>query len=251
MKDEASKRGYDLLIGVSGNSTPAERRLLTMMENRIVDAAVLLGTRMSAPELNSYNQNYNIALACERIPGANVLTVTVDDEAAAYAAVDMIVKKGHRKVGLLTAAGTAVSALDRRKGYEAALSDNDITYREEYIYMGSYDYDSGVAAYRYFSRLIDPPTAIFCISDLLAAAVQKSYAVETSKSLRGGQYFKLCGFDNIPLSGLLTPGLTTISQPAYEIGSTVIEKLIEKKSDPTADCEHIKLPFSIIERESL
>jgi LacI family transcriptional regulator/LacI family repressor for deo operon, udp, cdd, tsx, nupC, and nupG len=251
MQDEASRQGYDLLIGCSGDNMAAERRLLSMMENKIVDATVLLGTHMSADDLSGYNEKYNIALACERIPDAEVLTVTVDDEAAAYTAVDLIIKKGHKKIGLLTAAGTAVSALDRRQGYETALSDNGITYREEYIYMGTYDFSSGEKAYRYFSQLIDPPTAIFCISDLLAAAVIKGYAAQAAKSLSGGRYFKVCGFDNIAFSGLLTPGLTTVAQPAYEIGQTVIAKLIEKKIDPKANTEHIKMPFEIIERESL
>jgi LacI family transcriptional regulator/LacI family repressor for deo operon, udp, cdd, tsx, nupC, and nupG len=251
MQDEVSKRGYDLLIGCSGGSNAVERRLLSMMENRIVDAAVLLGSHMPLNELSAYNEKYNIALACERIPGADVLTVTVDDEAAAFAAVDLIIKKGHKKIGLLTAAGSAVSALDRRKGYEAALAQNGITYREEYIYMGSYDFESGIDAYRYFSKLIDPPTAIFCISDLLAAAVIKSYAAGAAKSGTSGNYFKVCGFDNIAFSELLTPGLTTVGQPAYEMGQTVIARLIDKKGDPKSDTEHIKMPFNIIERESL
>ncbi|MDR0903540.1 MAG: LacI family transcriptional regulator [Ruminococcus sp.] len=248
MQDAAASHGYDLLIGVSGDSTAAERRLLSMLENKIVDAAVLLGTKMTPAELNTYAANFNLALACERIPGADVLTVTVDDEEAAYAAVSLIIKKGHRKIGLVTAAGTAVSAVDRKNGYEKALSDAEITYREEYVFMGSYAYESGTAAYRYFARLIDPPTAIFCISDLLAAAILKSYTIDNA---RGGQYFKVMGFDDIQLSGMITPGITTVSQPSYDIGHTVIEKLISRRSENSVNTKHIKLPFRIIERESL
>jgi LacI family transcriptional regulator/LacI family repressor for deo operon, udp, cdd, tsx, nupC, and nupG len=248
MQDAASKRGYDLLIGVSGDNTASERRLLCLLENKIVDAAVLLGTKMTPSELKNYTTDFNIALACERIPGADILTVTVDDEEAAYAAVSLIVKKGHRKIGLVTAAGTAISAVDRKVGYERALADAEITYREEYVYMGSYAYESGTAAYRYFSRLIDPPTAIFCISDLLAAAILKSYTLDNA---RGGQYFKVCGFDNIHLAGMITPGITTVAQPSYEIGHTVIEQLINRRSENNVKSKHIKLPFKIIERESL
>ncbi|MDR0974105.1 MAG: LacI family transcriptional regulator [Ruminococcus sp.] len=249
MQDAASSRGYELIVGTSGNDTAKEQRLLSMLENRIVDAAVLLGSCMSPAEVTSYAEKYSIALACERIPGAEVLTVTVDDEVAALEAVRLIISKGHRKIGLVTAAGTAVSAVDRRIGYEKALLEAEITYREEYVYMGTYSFDSGVDAYKYFSKLIDPPSAIFCISDLLAAAILKSYASDT----RNGHYFKVMGFDNIQLAELITPGLTTVSQPSYDIGYTVIEKVISRQSDKTNDShnKHIKLPFKIIERESL
>jgi LacI family transcriptional regulator/LacI family repressor for deo operon, udp, cdd, tsx, nupC, and nupG len=249
MQDAAAAKGYDLIIGCSGDDPATERRLLSMLENKIVDAAVLLGTKMTPAELEGYTANFNLALACERVPGADILTVTVDDEEAAYAAVSLMIKKGHRKIGLVTAAGTAVSAVDRRNGYEKALEDAEITYREEYVFMGSYEYESGTAAYRYFARLIDPPTALFCISDLLSAAILKSYALDNA---RGGHYFKVMGFDDIQLAGMITPGLTTVRQPSFDIGHTVIEMLIRRQTEKSGfENNHIKLPYKIVERESL
>jgi LacI family transcriptional regulator/LacI family repressor for deo operon, udp, cdd, tsx, nupC, and nupG len=248
MQDTAEKMGYDLLIGCSGDHADSEKRLLSMLSNKIADAAVLLGTRLTPEEISAYNKQYNIALACERIPGADVLTVTVDDEAAAFAATELIISKGHKNIGLLTASGPAISAVDRRNGYENALKKHGLTYRDEYVYMSSYQYEDGVKAYYYFSRMIDPPTAIFCVSDLLAAAIMKTYAEESSS---GGRFFSVMGFDNIQLAELLTPGLSTVGQPSYEIGRTVINELIAKKSDPAAKTDHIKLPYTIFERGSL
>jgi LacI family transcriptional regulator/LacI family repressor for deo operon, udp, cdd, tsx, nupC, and nupG len=248
MQEAAGKQGYDLLIGCTGDSAESEKRLLAMLSNRVADAAVLLGSRLSAEEISSYNKQYNIALACERVPGADVLTVTVDDEAAAYAATELIIKAGHKNIGLLTASGPAISAVDRQNGYESALKKHGITYREEYVYMSSYQYEDGVKAYYYFSKMIDPPTAIFCVSDLLAAAIMKTYAEE---SQAGGRFFSVVGFDNIQLAELITPGLTTVGQPSHELGKTVINELIAKKADPAAKTNHIKMPFKIYERESL
>jgi LacI family transcriptional regulator/LacI family repressor for deo operon, udp, cdd, tsx, nupC, and nupG len=225
MEEAAAKAGCDLLIGYSAESVESEKRLLSMLSNKIADAAVLLGTRLTAAELTAYNKKYNIALACERVPGAEVLTVTVDDEAAAFAATELIIGAGHKNIGLLTASGHAVSAVDRRNGYESALRKHGLTYRDEYVYMSSYQYEDGVKAYYYFSQMIDPPTAVFCVSDLLAAAIMKTYAAEAQN---GGRFFSVVGFDNIQLASLLTPGLTTVGQPSVELGRTVINELIAK-----------------------
>jgi LacI family transcriptional regulator/LacI family repressor for deo operon, udp, cdd, tsx, nupC, and nupG len=252
MQDAAIKSGYDLLIGCSAGSIDTEKRLLSMLRNKVVDAAVLLGTKLSAADLNLYNEHYNIALACERIRGADVLTVTVDDEAAAFAATELIIGKGHKNIGLITAAGSALSAIDRREGFEKALRRHGLIFREENVFMSSYKYEDGVKAYHYFSKLIDPPTAIFCVSDLLAAAVIKSFSAEAKSGTgKSARFFSVVGFDNIQMASMLTPGLTTVGQPSYDIGKTVVTELINKKNEPNGVKKHIKLPFSIIERESL
>ena len=108
------------------------------------------------------------ALCCEGVKGANVLTVAVDDEQAAFDAVAALIKKGHKRIGFIGTNSSAISSTARENGYIRALKEYGIEIKNEYIYKESYDYDCGGRAFEYFNALAEKPTAIFAVSDLLA-----------------------------------------------------------------------------------
>ncbi len=248
MQNAASEYGYDILLSTSNSNYALEMRLLNMLFNRTADAAILLGTQLDAKALMDLSGKYPIALCCERSEGADVLTVSVDDEGGAYAAVDYMIKCGHKKIGMISTNGAAASSLDRENGYKRALLENGIPFREEYIYKGTYDFSHGALGFEYFRGLPDPPHAVFCISDILAAGVVKK---ALSEGYNVGEDISVCGFDNILLSGMYTPGITTVEQPCYEIGRTVVEELISNINNNSKIRKKIRLPYKLIERETV
>lgn len=248
MQTAASDYGYDILLSTSNSTYEAEMRLLNMLFNRTADAAILLGTRLDSATLADLNRKHYIALCCERAEGADVLTVTVDDEGGAYEAVRHIIGCGHKKIGMVSTNVSALSSIDREKGYKQALADNGIAFRDEYICRGTYDFADGERAFEYFAGLSEPPTAIFCISDILAVGVIKR---ALSEGYRVGEDISVCGFDNVLLSGMYTPGITTVEQPCYDIGRTVVEELISNINGRVRSNKRIKLPYRLIERESV
>lgn len=96
MQEYAGQVGYDIITAVSYSTSTAETRQMNMLFNRTVDGVILLGTQYDADSLNKLAENYNVALCCEGVEGANVLTVAVDDEQAAFDAVAALIKKGHK-----------------------------------------------------------------------------------------------------------------------------------------------------------
>ncbi len=248
MQNAALERGYDILIAVTNSDYNVETRMLGMLFNRTADAAVLMGTQLDAAYLNELNGKFYIGLCCERVSGAEVLTVTVDDEGGAYAAVKNFISCGHSRIAIVSTDGNALSSKDRESGYMLALKDSGIPIRNEYIYRGSYDSSDGAKAVDYFTGLSEPPTAVFCISDLLAAGAAKR---AVTLGLKIGEDISLCGFDNIQISGVYSPGITTIGQPCYEIGSTVIRKLISNMNCGSRDSRRIMLDYELIQRESV
>ena len=248
MQTAASDYGYDILLSTSNSTYSIEMRLLNMVFNRTVDAAILLGTQLDVTTLTELNKKHYIALCCERVEGADVLTVTVDDEGGAYTAVSNIIKNGHKNIGIVSTNVNALSSFDREHGYKRALAENEIEFDEKYIYRGSYDFQHGAVAFDYFQSLPEPPTAIFCISDILAVSVVKQ---ALRKGYKIGEDISVCGFDNILLSGMYTPGITTIEQPCYEIGRTVVEELIKNIQSEQKSNKQIKLPYKLVERESV
>lgn len=248
MQHEAAENGYDILLSTSNSDPVIEMRMLNMLFNRTADAAVLLGTRIDADTLNELNEKYYIALCCERVEGAKVLTVTVDDVSGAYASVNNLISLGHRRIAMISTEGTALSSKDREKGYIKALTEHGIPVNENYIYRGTYDPENGGIAFEKFMSLPEPPTAIFCISDLLAAGTIKKAVADGYKV---GQDISVCGFDNIRLSRLYNPGITTVEQPCYEIGRTVVDELIRNIDSSVKSDRHIMLDYKLVSRESV
>lgn len=224
MQIEALDHGYDIFMSTTNSYGPHEERLLGMLKNRTVDAAVLMGTVLDDKTLNELDDQYCIALCCEPRQGADILTVMIDNEKAAYDAVKYLVSIGHKRIGMVSTEGRAPSSVERENGYMRALKDSGIAFDERLIYRGSYDYTSGMKALEYFSRMENRPTAVFAVSDFLAAGVIKK---GTELGLNIGREFSVIGFDNISMTEMYTPSITTVEQPCFEIGRMVARLVIE------------------------
>ena len=247
MQIKAAELGYDILMSTSNSDEATELRLLNMLYNRTVDAVILLGTRLNAALLNELNEKYCITLCCERIPDSELVTVTVNDEQAAYEAVTCLIKKGHHKIGMISTQGSALSSVDREAGYRRALSDNGIEFREDYIYRGSYDFRDGSFAIEQFLKLEDVPTAVFAVSDLLAAgAINKAL----KRGINVGGDFSVIGFDNLYLCEMVMPSISTVEQSCYLIGSTAVEKTIANIGTTKKFKGHFYIDHKLILRQS-
>lgn len=247
MQVKAAELGYDILISTSNSNETTEQHLLNMLYNRTVDAVILLGTRLSAETLSDLNNKYCVTLCCERVENADLVTVTVDDCAAAFDAVTCLIKKGHRNIGMISTQGNALSSKDREKGYRDALEYNGIEIREDYIYRGSYDYRDGGYAVEQFMKLDKKPTAIFAVSDMLAAgAVNKAIKL----GLNVGSEFSIIGFDNLFLCEIVRPSISTIEQSCYLIGSTAVEKTIANLATPHKYSGRFIIDHKLILRQS-
>ena len=224
MQVEALNYGYDVFMSTTNSYRPHEERLLGMLRNRTVDAAVLMGTVLDDAVLKELSEQYCIALCCEPRENSDVLTVTIDNEKAAYDAVSYLISIGHRKIGMVSTEGRAPSSVEREAGYIRALKEHNIEFDEKYIFRDSYDYTSGMKATEYFMRMENKPTAVFAVSDFLAAGVIKK---GTETGINIGREFSVIGFDNISTTEMYTPSITTIEQPCFDIGKTVAKLVIE------------------------
>lgn len=247
MEVAAFSQGYDVLIATTHDDPNHEMHLLGMLFSRAVDGAVLLGPKLDAATINSLGEKHNIAMCLECLDNCNVLTVTIDNVKAGRDAVNYLIRKGHKKIGLITTLQRSQSSIDREIGYKLALKDNGIPYNEDYVYFGGYETEQGMRGCEYLMNLPSPPTAIFSISDIIAIGAM-NYAL--SKGYRIGKDLIFMGFDNIQYSHMFVPHLSTVEQPCYAQGKLVIEKLIENMKATNPDHNLYKLPHSLVLRES-
>ena len=247
MEEAAAAQGYDVLIAATHDSPEHEMHLLGLLFAHSVDGAVLLGAKQKAEVISKLAENHNIALCLERMEGCKALTVTIDNVQAGKDAVNCLIEKGHRRIGLISTTTRSQSSVDREKGYRQALEEHGIEYDEGLVYFGDYDCGSGTEGCRTLLELEEPPTAIFSISDTIAVGAMK-YAM--SKGLVIGKDIMFIGFDNIALSGIFEPQLSTVEQPCYAQGKMVVEKLISNIKGESQDRGLYMIPHRLVLRES-
>lgn len=247
MEETASAKGYDVLIATTRDDPKHELHLLGMLFSRSVDGAVLLGPKLDAETISSLAKNHNIAMCLERLENCNVLTVTIDNVKAGKDAVNYLIAKGRKRIGLITTELRSQSSIDRELGYREALKENGIEYDESLVYYGTYEAESGTKGCEYLLSLDNPPDAIFSISDMIAIGAM-NYAL--SKNIDIGKDLLFFGFDDILYSHIFVPHLSTVQQPCFLQGKLVVEKLIENMKAETPDMSLYKLPHSLILRET-
>ena len=110
-----------------------------------------------------------------------------------------------------------------------------------------YTFQAGVSAAKKLMRIKDPPTAIFAISDELAAGVVK---VLNEKGMRPGNDVDVFGFDNTSLAKMITPSLSTVSQPRRQMGEQAMTLLLEKITNKNTGNRLVILPHQLVLRET-
>lgn len=247
MQDAAYAQGYDILIATTRNNPEHEMHLLGMLFSRAVDGAVLLAPRLDSKTICDLSRRYKMAICLERLDINDMLCVTIDNERAGYDATKYLIGKGRKRIGLITTSVRSQSSVDRENGYVRALQDSGIEIDNDLIYYGDYEPETGTKACEQFMTLDNPPDAIFSISDTISIGAM-AYAVQHGITV--GKDVLFFGFDNIAYSHMFIPRLSTVEQPCYLQGKTVIDKLISNIKSEEQDTSTYMLPHSLILRES-
>lgn len=247
MEETAMSKGYDVLIATTRDDPKHEMHLLGMLFSHSVDGAVLLGPKLDAKTISGLAENHNLAMCLERLEGCKALTVTINNVQAGRDAVNYLINKGRRRIGLITTNQRAQSSIDREIGYKQALEENGIPFDPSLIYYGTYAAESGTRGCKELMSLENKPDAIFAISDMLAIGAM-NYAL--SAGIEIGKEVMFFGFDDIQYSHIFIPHLSTVRQPCFMQGKLVIEKLIDNMKAENPDRSLYMLPHSLILRET-
>jgi LacI family transcriptional regulator len=151
-------------------------------------------------------------------------SIQVNNVQAAREVCEYLIQKGHKKIATITGPDDSTTAVDRLEGYYQALKHNNIEIREDLIIHGNFEFDSG---YKAIDRILDREkdiTAIFAQNDMMAIGAMKAL---NEKGLRVPDDIAIIGFDNIPLSSYVTPVLSTVTVPVYELGRTSMKILAD------------------------
>ena len=206
-----------------------DANLRMLLEGQIV-GLVLIGDSVPEKALKAFvKQRARIpVIAIERdyhIPQVSCLLV--DSEQGAYTATRHLVERGCSRIAMITGPTTGAGSatfgrVQRYDGYCRALAESGREVDPSLVVEGTFRYESGREAMRQLLALADPPNAVFAANDMMALGAM---SVVREAGLRVPDDVALVGFDNVPMTGLMTPGLTTMAMPMSELGDTAARLL--------------------------
>ncbi|AWV98390.1 LacI family DNA-binding transcriptional regulator [Arcticibacterium luteifluviistationis] len=158
-------------------------------------------------------------------PDIRASKVVLDNELGAYKAVKHLISKGCKRIAYLGAEKNLQISNSREQGYLKALKEANMSIDESLIVHGKFEKDNAYLKTMELLRLKTIPDAIFAISDRLALG---AYMAIKDKGLRMPEDIALVGFNDEPIMSLLSPSISSVSQPAFEMGKMAARLFIEQ-----------------------
>lgn len=242
--DEASKHGYDLLL----STNPGEIRNLNAyyIENKRADGLIIIGQGRNDARLDMLaTSGAPFIVWGAEVPEHDYPTVGSDNQAGAFDATNLLIQSGHRRIAFL--GDVRHPEVEHRcAGYRQALSAANIQADETLIIPSDFSRSDG---YEKTDKILLGEgrdfDAIFAVSDNIALGAMKRL---TEAGKRLPEDVAIVGFDDSPLAGFSTPGLTTIHQDIREGGKRLVQNLLLIMDGKSVD--HVALPTQTVIRQS-
>jgi len=178
----------------------------------------------------------------------NTDTINVDNYNGAFKMTEYLIKKGYKKIAHITGEKGNADADERLKGYTDALKKYNHKINKNWIVEGAFTIESGVEGFNAINKLINRPEVIFAANDMMAIGC---YNAARKLGIKIPSEIGIAGFDNIFMSGYLTPRLTTVNVPIYDIGFNAAKLILNRiRKGENIKPQHIKIPVSLIEGSS-
>ncbi|REE83310.1 LacI family transcriptional regulator [Lutibacter oceani] len=253
---EAKKQGYLVITLQSNEKLEFEKKQLKLLQQHRVDGILisLSNETYQFDHINAILQK-NIPLVMFDKIGklVNCSKILIDDKQAAYEAVSYLIDKGYKKIAHFRGALKPQNSIDRFLGYKKALQDNGIEYDQSLVYIcdNNDDFNNG---YKYAKKMFEQHKnvdAVFTVTDVVAYGILK-YCNENNIKIPDD--IAIFGFSNWFMSSIVTPKISSVIQPSFEMGKKATKLLIKeiknKKSKTPVTFKKVVLPTSLAIRES-
>lgn len=219
----ARGKGYNVVFANSDENFENEVQSMEMLIENRVDGIILAPSSNTSNEDKTYeNIKVPLVLVDKNIEALNKKgLIKVDNKNGVHEATKHLIDLGHKKILYISGPLKNEIATQRLEGYISALEENDITINKENIIEGQYKREW---AYDFIkaNKNLDF-TAICCANDLIAIGIIQGLL---ENNIKVPDQISVIGFDDIQTCKLISPSLTTIRQPAFEMGKKASEILI-------------------------
>lgn len=249
IEKEAYAQSYHVIVVGSHSERNIVESILNFMKRSLIDGVILM--------IPSLSEQIKDIISASKIPvviinGKNeanaVDTVSIDNYQGSYSIVNFLIKNYHyKKIAIIEGPSNNNDALERFEGYMAALKDNGIKPKDDWMIDGDFTSKGGELACSRLLSLLEKPEVIFASNDVMALGC---YKVINAHGLKIPDNIGVVGFDHISLADLVSPHLTTVHVPIEEIGQEAARILFERINGTAKGVSHLKISTGIIVGDS-
>jgi LacI family transcriptional regulator len=243
-------KGYVLMVCSSDESTELERQYLRVLEEHRVDGLLITPAERDLERLEVMAARGTPTVLLDRDGEASSLcSATVDDVRGGELAATHLFDLGHKTIAFVNGPPSIRQCADRSTGAKKALRRarhrSEVSLREITVTALAVDY--GEKAVSALLAEEPRPTAVMCANDLLALGVLRGLAAH-GVSVPGE--IAVMGYDDVTFASMLSPALTSIRQPKYELGATAAELFLEEALGSEHEHRSVRFEPELIVRAS-
>lgn len=245
--EEIAPCGFHLNISVD-MSGDERATYLQQVRSRRVDGFIVVRTRRQDSRIDVLREHGTPFVAFGRVEEQNDFPfVDEDGVSGTRKVVDHLVSLGHTRLACIAEPTTLTKSHHRVQGFLQGMEAHGLPFSPELLVETNFRQQSGRRSAHLLFELVEPPTAIVACNDLLALG---AITEAKDRGLVVGRDVSITGFDDIMLAEYANPALTTVHQPAHEIGITVAQLLLKLINKEPVVNQQIIINPSLVVRES-
>ncbi|OEG00123.1 hypothetical protein BHF71_06255 [Vulcanibacillus modesticaldus] len=256
MEDAVHKNNSNVFICNTDKDKERMLRYIKFLREKQVEGVIFTSEEVTKEYYEAlYSLNVPVVLVATEAKEYNLPAVKVNDYQAVSDAIKYLVDNGHSNIGMISGPlEDKIAGLPRYEGYKSTLMEMGIPFNEENVVFGDYRFESGKKAIKELLSKNPEITAVFVSSDEMAIG---SIVGACKMGIEVPKELSIIGYDNVSISEMSNPALTTIDQSLYQMGYQGVELLFEmiekQKKEDSRICkgDTIYIPHRIIERESV
>jgi LacI family transcriptional regulator len=243
-----SPKNYELVVYTVDSNDHLQGYLSSLPLTGNLDGLIILSLPVDDTQVRRLT-DHGLPTVLVEYPHPQLNCVEIDDVEGGYMATTYLLGKGHRRIAFLGDTDLPEYSIHpvslRLSGYRRALKEARIKLPDPFVRLAPYSQEQTRKVAKELLNLPEPPTAIFAATDFQALGVLKA---ARQLGFKVPEQLAVIGFDDLDLAEYAD--LTTISQHLDESGRLAVEILLSQIESPSRPPRHVKLPLTIIERQS-
>lgn len=248
IEDVALPHGYGILLCNADEDPAKEAMYVDMLRQKRVDGVIVSPSDSSSGALpRLLASGVPVVQVDRRAPGLAADAVVTDNRAGVRAAVEHLSSLGHRHIGLIGGPARLYTGRERTEAFRDALRQLGLPVVEDWLLEGTFKVDSGYELAGRLLRSSPRPTAVFVANNLMTIGALLRFK---EAGVRIPEEVAVVGFDDMDWAPILTPPLTAVAQPTFELGRAAATLLLERIHRPSLQPRLVVLPPRLVVRES-
>jgi LacI family transcriptional regulator len=248
IETEAATAAYTLLLVDSREDPAYELQAVRALRERRVDGMIVVPAADPQRRALTYlAANAVPTVLVDRLASTDFDQVGPENEAPTAALVQHLAERGHRRIGMVAGQPGLTTTNERLAGYRLGLARCELPYDDALVAGGASQAEPAREAVHRLLALRPPPTALVVSNNLMTIGAIRALR---DAGRRVPEDVALVSFDDVEWADLVSPRLTTLAQPRFDLGRTAVELLMTRLADPTQPPRTVRLAPTFMHRES-